>query len=72
MNECPICGRTWTKAESLVEHVWMYHIMGVVCWCGMRFHVCEHWHEHIKAEGGFLAHYLACQLGGQGIHGWNE
>jgi hypothetical protein len=70
MEKCPICDESVWDIES---HVWQDHVLQFSCWCGFNVTqvsraISENVHvfsEHCRLRGGFLSHYLECQLGGE-------
>lgn len=66
MCECPLCGADEAEIKQdgeLVDHVWFRHVDGVVCWCGREFNFGgERFEEHVTDCGGYVVHYLECQL----------
>lgn len=59
MNDlCPICN---SPVEELDEHVWMRHVVGRECWCGVRYR--SSFKRHCELNGGYLAHYLESRSG---------
>jgi hypothetical protein len=72
-NLCPICGLDPEVAlsKSMEFHIWWDHVPGTDCWCGEPIRVAGRWPTvdaseflaHCAEKGGYLSHYLACQLG---------
>jgi hypothetical protein len=65
---CPICEE---RTRSVDAHVRYEHATGRYCWCGENIQPyassaglgVEIFRKHCEARGGYLAHYLECQLG---------
>jgi hypothetical protein len=66
---CLICLARLGSDLGLASHVVILHtpykgLQGYTCWCGYRavWDVGDLW-DHCEERGGYLAHYLECQLG---------
>jgi hypothetical protein len=68
--ECFICREP--VAESYLDHhIWVYHVDGTLCWCGVDLldrsreagGSPQQFKSHCVLHGGYLSHYLECQLG---------
>jgi hypothetical protein len=66
---CPICEKHTSDVD---EHVWCEHVPSCFCWCRVdlweltfeRGGVIDAvFKQHCEDRGGFLAHYLECQMG---------
>jgi hypothetical protein len=73
VDVCPICNRD-VAADRLSQHVWTLHLRyWGHCWCGKRLtrdgrslnQDRADFADHCLDLGGYLAHYLECQLRGE-------
>lgn len=69
-DTCPICEEL---VDSVDKHVRLQHTAIPYCWCGkdmwdltytLRGDSAEAFKRHCDEHGGYLAHYLECQIGG--------
>jgi hypothetical protein len=63
---CDLCGLELEAGETPAGHVWIRHVPGYVCWCGLPLDDDVDgviFGRHCAVQGGVLAHYLECQLG---------
>jgi transcription elongation factor Elf1 len=67
---CPICEK---HTRDVDDHVWHYHVPYRSCWCGFSVEQASPdlsedvrvFSDHCYLRGGYLVHYLECQLGGE-------
>jgi hypothetical protein len=72
---CLFCGED-VRAADVAYHIWQWHVGDNACWCGNEFFRpatesrvlisnAAEFRAHCGEHGGFLAHYLECQLRGE-------
>lgn len=70
---CPFCQSFQDRVDY---HIWQLHVGDRFCWCGHEFFRPEkagrpeisdkgQFRAHCDEHGGYLAHYLECQLGAE-------
>jgi hypothetical protein len=69
---CDLCGLELEAGETPAGHVWIRHVPGYVCWCGVDIVLRanfsgwrpeDKFKEHCDSRGGYFAHYLESKLG---------
>lgn len=72
LEECPLCGQLSSSKQAferdygdtgILHHIWMYHVDGYLCWCGLSPPGWKKWLEHIKDMGGIENHLMDKVMG---------
>lgn len=71
LEECPWCGDSPAFGEpgldcgvdAILHHIWMYHVDGYQCWCGLSPPGWKPWLEHIEDMGGIANHLMDKVMG---------
>jgi hypothetical protein len=67
--KCDFCAESFDEWD-MPDHVWWWHVKDYRCWCGKNLYtlslregtISSHFAEHCAEHGGYLAHYLECQM----------